>query len=165
MKNMNREQGQPGEPGRSGEEGRGKHGGKGGEGGRGGAGGKGDPEGVGGGGGKGGGGGVGAPGKQGEPGERGERGPTNRLAVLGYVFLTLGMIAGLYWSHSNAQDICFNAKDNRQILRMLIASGDPQNIQPGQPGYDYYRSHPKERQAAHTRTQRILKETVPTIEC
>jgi hypothetical protein len=80
--------GGPGQPGRAA---RGKHGGEGGAGGKGGAGG--EPEGVGGGGGKGGGGGEGA---QGIQGERGPRGPVNRLAVIGYLILTLGIAIALY---------------------------------------------------------------------
>ncbi len=111
-------------------------------------------------------------GQHGETGARGERGAANRLAMIGYVLLSLGIIGALWLSNHNSneiektvEDACRGSQENRDVLRELITAGDPTKLTKGQPGYDYYLSHPRERRAGHRKTVRILRDTVPPIEC
>jgi hypothetical protein len=114
----------------------------------------------------------GDPGLRGEKGERGARGVSApRRGLIGYLILSLAIGFALFQSYQQDNELCDNQITNRDVLRMLIAQGDPLDadgklkLKPGDPAYDYYSTRPAEAMAAHHRNQRTLAEIVPPIKC
>lgn len=71
--------------------------------------------------------------------------------MLGYLILSLGVIAGFFYSSRVDEKHCQHAAVNRAAIRTTIIAGDPTLLKPGDPGYDYWKNHPAESKKAHER--------------
>lgn len=94
-----------------------------------------------------------------------------RLPLIGYAALALAVAAlwqfgtpgSAHKIRAEAHDRCLEGKANRDALRTIISRGLDVGTR-GTPGYDYYRSHPVEKQASIDRTNLALNE-LPPIRC
>jgi hypothetical protein len=108
-------------------------------------------------------------GEKGEKGDRGERGPARRLAVVGYLILTLTTAAAFFatWHNEKAiqrarierihqlnqinREQCASLSNLYAVIRQTLVESD-RRIDT----IAYYRSHPAERRRAHRANVAIL---------
>lgn len=101
-------------------------------------------------------------GATGAQGPRGHRGPVNRLAVIGYLILTVA-VAGSFWqieqnrtaATAQVNEInvaqCASLRNLYAVIRKTLADGDKAIDR-----IDYYRTHPAERAEAHARNRETI---------
>lgn len=109
----------------------------------------------------------GQPGEHGRPGQQGERGPTNRLALIGYLILSVAVAFAIGSNRKDIDKVCETvqrqldrnaATVERGLTGLRMIRDDPGAARVANvPGTDYYLERPNELAAAVNRSESELK--------
>lgn len=86
------------------------------------------------------------------------------IACIALFVALVGNAATLSFAQDADAALCRDSQENRDKIRQVISGGDPRLLKIGDPGYDYYAAHPKERTALVFRINEQLR-LFPAIDC
>jgi hypothetical protein len=86
------------------------------------------------------------------------------IACIALFVSLVGNAATLSFAQNADQALCRDSQENRDKIRQVISGSDPRLLKIGDPGYDYYASHPEERTQLIQRINQQL-ELFPAIDC